>query len=207
MRNKYLISVLIPVLILVAMTIQPLLTLFYGQEIKIKTQPVDPTDLFRGDYVILSYEINDINLTQFPELEKVKNTLGDYEKSREYLNKRVYVSLQPSKGLYNASTASFQKPEQGLYLTGKISYFFNKMPLEQPTKPRPTDQTEPESIPPVKKEELYLPDTVKIEYELDKYFVPENTGLKLEELSRQGQLIATIKTYNGYSLLVKVEQE
>ncbi|MFZ3171126.1 MAG: GDYXXLXY domain-containing protein [Carboxydocellales bacterium] len=35
---------------LAAMTIQPLMTLFAGQEIKLKTQPVDPTDLFRGDY-------------------------------------------------------------------------------------------------------------------------------------------------------------
>ena len=31
-----------------------------------KTRPVDPRDLFRGDYVILNYEISNVNLEDVP---------------------------------------------------------------------------------------------------------------------------------------------
>ena len=34
-----------------------------GQEILLKTAPVDPNDLFRGDYVNLRYDISTIDLT------------------------------------------------------------------------------------------------------------------------------------------------
>jgi len=34
-----------------------------GVEIRLKTAPVDPRDLFRGDYVVLGYEIGTIDLT------------------------------------------------------------------------------------------------------------------------------------------------
>jgi len=36
-------------------------TLQTGDEILLKTRPIDPRDLFRGDYVILRYEISTIN--------------------------------------------------------------------------------------------------------------------------------------------------
>lgn len=186
---------LIPVLILAAMTVQPLVTLFYGQEIKIKTQPVDPVDLFRGDYVILSYEINDLKISQFPELDKVKESLWEYDKSKKYLNKKVYVTLKEANGVYTVETASFEKPQDRLYLAGKINYFFNKMPISPVDGP-----SEPV------KEEKFVPDTARVEYQLDKYFLPENTGKKLEELSRQGQLIATIKIYKGYALLISINE-
>lgn len=159
--------------------------------------------MFRGDYVILSYEINDLKISQFPELDKVKDSLWDYEKIQEYRHRQVYVALKEANGIYIAESAGFQKPEHKLYLKGKISYIFNKLP-PQPVSEPPNQVSEPPK--PVKEPMKNVPDTIKVEYELDKFFVPENTGLKLEELSRQGQLIATIKIYNGYAQLVKVEK-
>jgi uncharacterized membrane-anchored protein len=35
-----------------------------GTEVRLATQPVDPRDLFRGDYVILRYDISEVNLTR-----------------------------------------------------------------------------------------------------------------------------------------------
>lgn len=194
MRNKFIISVLIPLLILAAMTVKPLMTLFWGQEIKIKTQPVDPVDLFRGDYVILNYEINDLNISQVPELNKVKADLWDYEKSKKYLNKRVYVTLKKADGVYTVESAGFAKPQGKLYLAGKISYFFNKPPVNGPSQP-------------IEEGEKVIPDTARVEYQLDRYFLPENTGGELEDLSRKGQLIATVKTYKGYALLISVSED
>jgi len=41
-------------------------------------------------------------------------------------------------------------------------------------------------------------------YHMDKYFVPENTGLQLEELARKGDLLAKVNVFNGYALLVDI---
>ncbi|WP_319506474.1 GDYXXLXY domain-containing protein [uncultured Methanolobus sp.] len=41
-------------------------TLDQGKEIVLKTEPVDPRDVFRGDYVILSYEISNLNVNETP---------------------------------------------------------------------------------------------------------------------------------------------
>ena len=41
-----------------AMMVRPLMTLTTGETILLRVVPVDPRDLFRGDYVILSYEIS-----------------------------------------------------------------------------------------------------------------------------------------------------
>ena len=38
------------------------MTLLTGKEVLLKTVPVDPRDLFRGDYVVLRYDISTIDL-------------------------------------------------------------------------------------------------------------------------------------------------
>ncbi|HEX3033067.1 MAG TPA: GDYXXLXY domain-containing protein [Bacillota bacterium] len=201
MKNKFIISMLIPILILLGMTVKPVMALYNGQEVRLKTQPVDPSDIFRGDYVTLNYEINDVNLTQFPELNQVKEDLWDYEKTRKYFNRKVYVTLKEEKGFFVVAGASFSPPAGNqLYLAGKIAYVFNKVPRDTGEVPR-----EPVKEPPNKLEPA-APDTVRVQYELDKFFVPENTGTQLEELSRKGQLLARVKIYNGYGLLTKIEE-
>ncbi|OIO30741.1 hypothetical protein AUJ77_01795 [Candidatus Nomurabacteria bacterium CG1_02_43_90] len=42
-------------------------TLRTGQEVLLKTLPVDPRDFFRGDYVVLRYDISRINLSYYPD--------------------------------------------------------------------------------------------------------------------------------------------
>ena len=51
------IVLLIPVVSLVSMTVQPLLAFMSGEQVTLKTIPVDPKDLFYGDYVRLKLEI------------------------------------------------------------------------------------------------------------------------------------------------------
>jgi uncharacterized membrane-anchored protein len=38
-------------------------TLRTGEEVLLKTLPVDPRDLFRGDYVILRYDVSRVDTT------------------------------------------------------------------------------------------------------------------------------------------------
>lgn len=180
MKNKFILGLLLPLIILLGMTARPLATLVWGTEINIQTSPVDPTDLFRGDYVTLRYPINELPLRYFPELQgKV-----DYQVEQKYYNKEIFVQLKPAGKLYEVSEVSFTKPSSGVYLTGKIVGIYDSPVMEQ------QEQTQR---------------TVAVDYSLDKYFVPENSGGQLEEKARQGQLIATVKVWQGYALLVGIE--
>ena len=79
-----------------------------GTEIKLKTLPVDPRDLFRGDYVILSYPISTIpGSIVTGEVPKVNG------------RERLVVRLKPgADGLWTATEASFGTlaPEEGSVL-------------------------------------------------------------------------------------------
>ncbi|MEI2302428.1 GDYXXLXY domain-containing protein [Ensifer sp. MJa1] len=69
-----------------------------GREILLKTVPVDPRDLLRGDYVILSYDISRLE----PELFK-----GDLPAQSEETT--LYVRLNKQiDGFWQATEASFQ---------------------------------------------------------------------------------------------------
>lgn len=46
---------------------------------------------------------------------------------------------------------------------------------------------------------------VDIDYNLDKFFVPENTGIELEEATRKGKAIATVKVRDGKAILTHVD--
>lgn len=68
-----------------------------GKEVLLKTVPVDPRDLLRGDYVILSYDISSLP----PELFK-----GGLPKAPQEVTVSVRLAKQPD-GFWSASEASF----------------------------------------------------------------------------------------------------
>src|SRR3989338_661067 len=84
-------------------------TLRTGQEVLLKTQPIDPRDLFRGDYVILSYEISTLDLniittdaTEFNSFDK------------------VYVTISVDNG-YGVATGVYKnQPQRGQFIKGTV---------------------------------------------------------------------------------------
>ena len=68
MENKKIIflAILFQVLILAGMFVKALHPLLTGQEIELKTVTKDPRDFFSGDYVILNYEFNTLDLNETP---------------------------------------------------------------------------------------------------------------------------------------------
>ena len=76
-----------------------------GREIVVTAQPVDPRDLFRGEYVALTYDFTSITS---PGLG------GGNAPSREfnrYRDRTVYVVLKPDGARYVFDYASREKPE------------------------------------------------------------------------------------------------
>ncbi|KKK36780.1 hypothetical protein WQ57_17625 [Mesobacillus campisalis] len=172
--KQILLACLVPIGILVGMTITPLYTLWSGEEVTLRTIPVDPTDLFRGDYVILQYEAEEV-----PVSIVEKEVRRELEKGHSAID--VYVPLKQEGNFHVPEKVTLEKPESSLYLKGKLDYITTSWNgrLEG-------------------KEAAYLT------YSLDKYFVEDNTGLELEEASRNGNILAKVKVKNGYAYLVDV---
>ena len=69
--------------------------------ITLQTQPIDPRDIFRGDYVILDYEISHLTENTTKRNGSDKTTCCYYEFWEE-TDKDVYVFLKPAGDIWQA---------------------------------------------------------------------------------------------------------
>jgi len=88
-----------------------------GKTVLLETVPVDPRDFLRGDYVVLSYKISTIDLTQIQS-----------EESYFRRGRRVYVKLQPRGQFWNVVAIKTKMPasDKGIYLKGKVEFCYDK---------------------------------------------------------------------------------
>lgn len=84
----------------------------FGEVVYLKTAPVDPRDIFRGDYVQLRYDIAaKNNLIPHPPLNELSK------------NQPLYMRLNKDKnGIANARAISTQPPKEGLFIKGYHDY-------------------------------------------------------------------------------------
>ncbi len=85
-------------------------TLQTGQQVLLKTVPVDPRDFFRGDYVILRYEITQI------DTEKVISYV-----TGPSLGSEVYIKLEKVGEYAEPVLVSPLPPKEELFIKGKIT--------------------------------------------------------------------------------------
>ncbi len=96
--------------VLVGMVVNAALPLWTGTEIHVKTVPVDPRSMFRGNYARLGYEFGSL-----PEgaLRGVKGL---------HPGEVVYVSLEPGDDdEYVLAGASLERPAEGVFLRGRLA--------------------------------------------------------------------------------------
>jgi uncharacterized membrane-anchored protein len=93
-------------------------TLRFGTEIRLKTIPVDPRDLFRGDYVILHYTINNIAIESLP----IQIVTNDFK-----VGETVYVTLKLDQNRIAQinDISQIQPEEHVLFIRGKVSALNN----------------------------------------------------------------------------------
>lgn len=85
-------------------------TLLTGQRILLKTVPVDPRDMFRGDYVVLSYEISRLQSWQWRE--------PSFERGAT-----AYVTLRKQGRFWGAESVSKTAPgDQALFIRGRVTH-------------------------------------------------------------------------------------
>lgn len=125
----------------------------FGKEIRLKTVPVDPRDLFYGDYVVLNYEISTLNNSLWKGRELPE--MGD----------PIYVVLAGEGDRYHAVSAHPSKPDVSagqLVLRGTYDY-------------------------------SPIPETMRISYGIERYYVPEGQGHQIEDLTRNGNATVVLK--------------
>lgn len=118
-RKALVITAVAQLLILVAMIGLRVLPLVTGQTVLVRVAPVDPRDLFRGDYVILSY---DFSRTPREGIE------GISEKERwssKWEGRAVYVPLVPDSvpGHWRAAKVTVVKPTKAPFLKGQMGRY------------------------------------------------------------------------------------
>jgi uncharacterized membrane-anchored protein len=88
-----------------------------GETVLLRVQPVDPRDLFRGDYVILGYDFSRLPANAIPGLVPQKGN-----GSERVEGQTVYVSLVPEADgqHYRGGSYSLTPPASGLFLRGTL---------------------------------------------------------------------------------------
>lgn len=129
------------------------LLLANGREVRFAVVPVDPRDLFRGDYVVLSYPFSRVHNGR---------VAGDNDFAPQ---ETVYVSLAEGVDGWEATALGREPPTEGLYLRGTIAG-------------QAGISTEAgDDCPPIVGCTGY-----DIDYNLERFYVPEGTGREIESL-------------------------
>lgn len=141
--------------------------------VTLETEPIDPRDIFRGDYVILNYAISSLSLD---DLE------GDDEFS---YGSEIHVELAPDGATWKpvAAWAAPREPKSGnAIIRGRVTYVIARQVTTE------TSDADGMSAP------LPCPDcdTAFIEYGIESYFVPEGEGRVLEDERNAGNLTVDV---------------
>ena len=141
-------------------------TLRTGTEVVLKTEPIDPRDLFRGDYVILNYEISTLDLDEVPVEDPYFNH-----------NDRIYLALTLEDGYGVPKKIYRNPPDNELYLKGTVKQLIYDW-----------EEDEDGSIvedPRIKE--------LSVEYGIESYFVPEGRGREIERQQWEGEEKVDVK--------------
>jgi len=115
-RIVLLLAVGLQIVVLLAMIAGRSEPLVRGQTVLLRVAPINPRDLFRGDYVILSYRFNRIPSSGIEGLPRYTYP------SKELQGRTVYVSLVPERDgkHWRAERFTAERPAGGTFLRGTI---------------------------------------------------------------------------------------
>jgi uncharacterized membrane-anchored protein len=111
MRLKFAALILFQVLLLVTIIGYRQYWVATGDRILLKSAPVDPRDIFRGDYVTLAYDISTIDLDKLGTGERFKR------------NDTIYAALdKKDDGPYRLDSVSRTMPSGKRFIRGRVTY-------------------------------------------------------------------------------------
>ena len=102
-------AIVLQIAVLVGMTVTAAMPQWTGQELRMKTVPVDPRSWYRGNYARLSYGMSRVPTTQVPESAELRHGEVVYA-----------VLVETENQLYDLHSLQLQRPSQGLYIRGRV---------------------------------------------------------------------------------------
>lgn len=110
-RPAVCIVILAQLAVLCGMIVMQMIPLASGTVVWLKVIPVDPRDMFRGDYVILSYDMSRPSTEMMASPQPGEPTLAN----------EIYVTLVPDADgkHHRADQYLRERPLSGLYITGR----------------------------------------------------------------------------------------
>ena len=103
-------AIVFQILVLIGMIARAAMPLWTGTEVRVKTIPIDPRSVFRGNYARLRYEFGTLPRDALIEMEHRR--VGEV----------VYVNLKMGKGgVYEYAGVSLERPAGGTFLRGRIT--------------------------------------------------------------------------------------
>ena len=103
------IVIVLQIMVLASEYLGAIYPLWTGEEIRLKTIPVDPRSLFRGNYARLRYGISTIKGEDLGMKQNLRN------------GKVVYIKLKlGADGLHVFEGASLEKPGRGPFIRGRL---------------------------------------------------------------------------------------
>ena len=135
-----------------------------GTEVTLKVAPVDPRDFFRGDYVVLSYDISSLKVPEGTPAAAIRP------------NEDVFVRVAPGPdGLAEVRGVFPQRPSgDGTVLRGRLITSFGERQV--------TGQDQSEGC----GAEICV--TLRVDYGINQYFVPEGKGREIERITGYGRV-------------------
>jgi uncharacterized membrane-anchored protein len=155
---RYLLAAVVLCGLILAMILPRAAILRNGQEVRLEIAPVDPRDLFRGDYVVLAYRIGTVDLPQ--------DATASFTRGQQ-----VFVTLRPDAGNKSRAVAiSAERPAVSgtdIVIAGLVT---------APSACRLNEAG-------VRDCKLGTR-AVSVRYGLESYFVPQGEGKKIELMPR-----------------------
>lgn len=165
-------------IVLVSMVVMHGLPYVVGDRILLKVVPVDPRDMFRGDFVVLNYEISRLPPEGIPGIQPYRFWWSRrVNQTEETQDRTVYATVEPDADgrHWHAVKFSTERPATGKFLRGTYSARNFGSPLQ---------------------------------FGIEAYFVEEGQGMELEKLRNSQHLSAEIAVAPwGQAKLVRLVEE
>ncbi len=175
---RYVLAALVLCGLILVIVVQRAGILRSGQEVRLETAPVDPRDLFRGDYVVLDYRIGTVNVPS--------NVTTSFKRGQ-----RVFVTLRPDQNNKAKAVAiSAEQPAatgNDIVIAGFVT------------------ATSTCALNDAGARDCKLgSNAVGVRYGLETYFVPEGEGKKIEVMARARVEVVAAVAPSGQSAIKRL---
>lgn len=113
-KNIKIFAVLFQPILIVLFFCYAIAPIYFGKDVIMLTNGYDPRDYFRGDYVDLRYDFNDMSSSVSKD--------GNFSV--------IYALLDEKDGIYYTKSISKIKPKDGLYIRGFLYDYRSKFGVE-----------------------------------------------------------------------------